>query len=132
MPEDIPINILLKLIDQASDEFKKVNKEAVAEVQKLSGEQQKTTKETEKENTKSSEKIQDNAKKQKNSLQKVNDEIRLIRRNMVVFTIAVGFASVALNTFAATSAETRSALDEMALAGKNAASKVGELITQFS
>ena len=126
---EIPINILVKLLDNASPELKKINAEAIAEVQKLSGEQNKAVKETDKVSDNSTKKITDNAKKQRNAIQKVNDQVRLIRRNMVAFTIAVGFAGLAINTFAQTSGEARKFLDDLGLAAKNTLSKLGEYIT---
>src|SRR3990167_4098120 len=128
MPE-VDLNILLRLIDNASEEVKRINKEAIGEVNKLAGVQKEQSKEVEKQDTSSSKKMQDNAKRQRNALEKTSLAYTRLRRQMLVFTLAIGFAALAINTFGQTSDEAKKFLDDLGLAAKNTLSKLGEYIT---
>ncbi len=113
MANSAELNIVLKLLDQASDEIKK----AMGGVQK--------------ETDKTKKKSEEAAKKTESGFKKASEAVRNFRRDMVVVALAVGTLTAVTKLWSERNDEARNSMDEIALASRNALAGFGQFVDKF-
>ena len=127
------LEIILKVIDNASAEFKKVNAEAIKQVKDLEEANKsvkKATDEVADSNKKDGDEAEKTGEKKLNAVQSASKAFRALRAQMLIVTAAFGTLAIATVEWAKRNDEARASLDQIGLAASNFGALMGKITAE--
>jgi len=111
------LEIVLKLVDEASDKLKAINADIKKDTSEITDEQKKQGDESDK-----------NQKKQQNGLQETSKELKNFRKEMFVVTAAIAAATTVVKVWAENNIQTRLSLDSLGQSTNRLLGQIGSII----